>query len=442
MQMSDNVSPKRTVAKRGHFKIRNLRWWIVGLLFLATVLNYIDRQTLSILAPVLQSQFHMSNEDYAFVLNAFLVSYTVMQAVSGVVLDWLGTRWGFTLMFIWWSVAAALHRWAQGTRSLALFRFLLGMGEAGHWPGAVKAIAEWFPSKERGLAMGIFNAGSSTGALVAPPLIAFAALRYGWRDAFLVIAAGGLVWVVLWLAFYYRPEKHPAIETQELDLIERDHHDHILIEEAKIPWSTLFRYREVWGILLARWLTDPVWWFYVFWLPEYLKTQQGFSLRMIGLFAWIPFLAADVGCIVGGWVSDALIKEGFSLDKARKIALAMSALLTIGAVFVPFARRTSTVIMLMSVATLGVQSWGTLLLVLPADIFQSNVVASVSGLSGFGAGLGGVVFTFLTGFLVDHFSYKPVLTLAAFLHPLGLFVLILLIPNILPIGLNVPRLDC
>jgi MFS transporter, ACS family, aldohexuronate transporter len=425
---SDSMpSPRR-------FKIPNLRWWIVGLLFLSTVLNYIDRQTLSILAPVLEDQFHMSNQDYAFVVNAFLISYTVMQAVSGVVLDWLGTRWGLALMFIWWSVAAALHRWAQGPRSLALFRFLLGMGEAGNWPGAVKAIAEWFPYNERGLAMGIFNAGSSTGALLAPPLIAFMALRYGWRDAFFVIAAGGMIWVVFWLALYYRPEKHPAIEPRELQLIQQDPDHQKEIKEAKIPWSRLFRYREVWGIVLARWLTDSVWWFYVFWLPEFLKTQQGFSLKMIGLFAWIPFLTADLGCIVGGWISDALTKKGFSLDAARKIVLAFSALLTVAAVLVPYTHSSAAVIILISIATLGVQSWGTLLLTLPADIFPSNIVASVSGLSGFGAGVGGVLFTFLTGFLIDHFSYKPVLTLAAFMHPLGFIVLILLIPKIRHIG--------
>jgi MFS transporter, ACS family, aldohexuronate transporter len=427
-------TPSVSSSQHSQFKIHNLRWWIVGLLFLSTVLNYIDRQTVSILAPVLQDQFHMSNEDYAFVVSAFLVSYTVMQAISGMVLDWLGTRWGFTLMFVWWSVAAALHRWAQGTRSLALFRFLLGMGEAGNWPGAVKAIAEWFPSQERGLAMGIFNAGSSTGALLAPPLIAFMALRYGWRDAFLVIAAGGLIWVVFWLALYYRPERHPAIEPRELALIQQvpDHQTHF--NEPKIPWSSLFRYREVWGIVLARWVTDPVWWFYVFWLPEYLKTQEGFSLKMIGLFAWIPFLTADLGCIVGGWISDTLVKKGFSLDRSRKITLVFSALLTVTAVLVPFTHGAFAAIILISIATLGVQSWGTLLLVLPADIFQSNVVASVSGLSGFGAGVGGILFTFLTGFLVDHFSYKPVLTLAAFMHPLGFLLLILSVRKIRPIG--------
>jgi MFS transporter, ACS family, aldohexuronate transporter len=434
MQMSNTASSPDASQKLNHFKIPSLRWWIVGLLFLSTVLNYIDRQTLSILAPELQDQFRMSNEDYAFVVNAFLISYTVMQAVSGVVLDCLGTRWGFALMFLWWSTAAALHRWAQGTRSLALFRFLLGMGEAGNWPGAAKAIAEWFPYKERGLAMGIFNAGSSTGALLAPPLIAFIALRYGWRDAFLLIAGGGMIWVVLWLALYYRPDRHPAISPHELELLQQDPDHRVEIEETKIPWLRLFRYQEVWGITLARLLTDPVWWFYVFWLPELLKTQQGFSLKMIGLFAWIPFLTADLGCVVGGWVSDVFTKKGFSLDAARKFVLAFSALLTVAAVFVPYTHSSAVVIILISVATLGVQSWGTLLLTLPADIFQSQVVASVSGLSGFGAGIGGVFFTFLTGFLVDHFSYKPVLIMAAFMHPLGFVVLIFLIPKIQHIG--------
>jgi len=275
--------------------------------------------------------------------------------------------------------------------------------------------------------------------LLAPPLVAFMALRYGWRDAFLVIAAGGLIWVALWLALYYRPENHPAIEPRELDLIRRDPDHRKEMQEGKMPWSSLVHYREVWGIVLARWMTDPVWWFYVFWLPQYLETQRHFSLKMIGFFGWIPFLMADLGCMLGGWISDAFAKKGMTVDRARKIALILSALLTVAAVGAPFTHSTAAVLLLISVATLGVQSWGTLLLVLPADIFPSNTVASVSGLSGLGAGVGGVFFTFLTGILVDHFSYKPVLTLAGFMHPLGFVFLVLLIPEIRRISVSDPQ---
>ncbi|MGD0010747.1 MAG: MFS transporter [Terriglobia bacterium] len=416
-------------------KIPNLRWWILGLLFLVTMLNYVDRQTLSVLAPFLRDEFHMTNAEYAFVVNAFLVSYTLMQAVSGIMLDRLGTRWGFAVMFIWWSLASLLHRWARGVRSLALFRFMLGMGEAGNWPGAVKAIAEWFPSRERAVATGIFNAGACTGAVLAPPLIAFVTLHlhFGWRDTFFVISAGGLVWLVFWLALYYKPEQHPAIKSAEMQMLRNDPGYVLGTDAVKIPWAMLIGYREVWAVIIARFLTDPVWWFYVFWLPEYLKRERGFTLAMIGHLVWIPFLSSDLGCIVGGWFSDYLVRRNMSTDAARKIVLALSAVLTVDTLLVFNSEGATVPIILISVATFGIGSWGTLLLTIPTDLFPSNVVASVSGLSGFGAGVGGVMFMFLTGYLLDHFSYKSVLIIASLLHPVGFLTLVALLPKIRPV---------
>lgn len=408
-----------------------LRWWVVGLLFCVTVLNYVDRQTLSVLAPVLRDEFRMSNGDYAFVVNAFLIAYTVMQAASGAFLDWIGTKWGFAIMFLWWSAATFLHRFARGARSLACFRFLLAMGEAGNWPAAAKAIAEWFPEKERGSAMGIFNAGSSTGALLAPPLIAFTALRLGWRNAFVVISLGGLTWLLLWVSTYRTPSTAPSLKLpDEVDAGEGTSH---AFTRPKIQWLSLFAYREMWGIFLARAVTDAVWWFYIFWLPEYLKHDRGFTLTMIGRFAWIPFLTADLGCLAGGWCSDLLMRRGLSLNGGRKVVLAVSALMTFAGWFVHSTNSVATAMALIAVATFGVQSWGTLLLTLPADIFPSEVVASVSGLSGFGAGAGGVVSTFFVGYLLDKFSYKPVFALMATMHPLGFLVLLAFIPVIRPL---------
>lgn len=405
-----------------------LRWYVVALLFFVTVLNYVDRQTLSVLAPVLRDEFHMSNRDYAYVVNAFLISYTVMQAVSGVFLDWIGTKWGFAIMFVWWSAATFLHRFARGARSLAFFRFFLGMGEAGNWPGAAKAIAEWFPEKERGGAMGVFNAGSSTGALLAPPLIAFTTLHFGWRNAFAVISLAGMTWLVFWVLIYRKPPGASSGEMAPATLAAEN--ASAALPKQKIPWLSLMGYREMWGIFLARAVTDSVWWFYIFWLPEYLRHGRGFTLGMIGLFAWIPFLTADLGCLAGGWCSDLLIRHGLSLNGGRKVVLAASALLTSVAWFVPSTTSSAAALALIAIATFGVQSWGTLLLTLPADLFPSEVVASVSGLSGFGAGIGGVLFTFLTGFLLDKFSYRPVLSLVATMHSLGFLVLLALIPTI------------
>jgi ACS family hexuronate transporter-like MFS transporter len=278
--------------------------------------------------------------------------------------------------------------------------------------------------------MGIFNAGSSTGALLAPPLIAFTTLRLGWRNAFTVISLAGMTWLVFWILTYRKP---PASASTQLARGVAADSASAVLPKPKIRWLSLFAYREMWGIFLARAVTDAVWWFYIFWLPEYLKHDRGFSLAMIGLLAWIPFLTADLGCLAGGWCSDLLMRRGLSLNAGRKVVLAASALLTCTAWFVPATTSATTALALIAVATFGVQSWGTLLLTLPADLFPSEVVASVSGLSGFGAGAGGVLFTFLTGYLLDKFSYRPVLALVATMHPLGFLILIALIPRIRPV---------
>jgi len=430
--MTPDYSSRAGLELSSVFRPSRLRWWVVTLLFFVTVLNYVDRQTLSVLAPVLRDEFRMSNTDYARVANAFLIAYTVMQAVSGALLDWIGTKWGFAIMFVWWSVATFLHRFARGARSLALFRFLLGVGEAGNWPGATKAIAEWFPAKERGSAMGIFNAGSSTGALVAPPLIAFTTLYLGWRNAFTVISLGGMTWLVFWVLTYRKPSAVPSPEPAGGALSAENGSQ--ALPRPKIPWLSLLAYREVWGIFLARALGDPVWWFYIFWLPLYLKHDRGFTLAQIGWLAWIPFLSADLGCLAGGWCSDLLVRHGLSLNRGRKVVFAVSALLACSAGwFVPYTSSSTLALALITLATFGVQSWGTLLLTLPADIFPSDVVASVSGLSGFGAGAGGILSTFLVGYLLDRFSYKPVFAVMASMHPLAFLVLIALIPTIRPI---------
>jgi len=429
--MMPNDSPTARPDVPHTYGLSQLRWWIVALLFVVTLLNYVDRQTLSVLAPVLRDEFRMSNSDYAFVLIAFLLAYTVMQAVSGAFLDWIGTKWGFAIMFAWWSVATFLQRFARGATSLAFIRCLLGMGEAGNWPGATKAISEWFPRHERGAAMGIFNAGSSLGALLAPPLIAFTALRLGWRNAFAIISLSGMLWLVFWILIYRKPAPVPARESTTLETASNT------LPKRRIPWLSLLAYREVWGVFLARGIGDPVWWFYIFWLPEYLKHDRGFTLTMIGLLAWIPFLTATLGCLAGGWCSDLLVRRGLSLNRARKAVFAVSALLACSAAwFVPVTRTSSIALAFIAVATFGVQSWGTLLLTLPADMFPSDVVASVSGLSGFGAGAGGILSTYLVGYLLDRFSYKAVFTLMAMMHPLAFVVVIALIPTIRPVRVD------
>lgn len=399
----------------------HLRWWIAGLLFLATVINYVDRQCLSVLAPVLRDEFGMTNAGYSRVVSAFMLAYLIMQTGSGRLMDWLGTKAGFALCIIWWSVAAMLHAAARSAAQLGLLRFLLGLGEAGNWPGAVKAISEWFPTRERAFAIGLFNSGSTVGATVAPPLVAWLALGYGWRNAFLITGSLGFLWLVLWLALYQRPEQHRWLRPAELELIRRGQEDERVGE--RIRWRSLFGYRQVWGLVLGRFVADPVWWFYVFWLPEYLKRERDFSLAMIGYFAWIPFLAADIGNLAGGAVSGLLVKRGVSVLRARKSVMLGCAVLMMAGIPAVLVREAWIAVGLISLVTLAYSAWAANILTLPADLFPPEIVASVSGLSGTGAAAGGMLFTLITGYVVDRFSYVPVFT-AAGLMPLASFAII------------------
>jgi ACS family hexuronate transporter-like MFS transporter len=392
-----------------------LRWFIVSLLFLATVINYVDRQTLSVLAPMLRDQFHMSNTDYSRIVFAFLLAYMIMQSGSGRLMDWLGTRTGMALTVAWWSVAAMLHAAAGSVLSFGVFRFLLGMGEAGNWPGGVKAVSEWFPAKERAFATGFFNSGSTVGAIIAPPLVTWIALRWDWQTAFLMTGSLGFFWVVLWLVFYRSPQEHPWLGERERAYILAGQPAGDADSAPKIRWVALLGYRQVWGLVLARMMADPVWWFYVFWLPEYLKRERNFSMVMIGYFAWIPFLTADIGCLTGGAISGWLIRRGCPVLKARKIVMSVSAALMLSGIPAVLVESPAAAIALISLATFSYSNWAPNVLTLPADLFPKGVVASVSGLSGTGAALGGMLFTLIIGKVVDHFSYVPVFVAAGIL---------------------------
>lgn len=409
-------------------KIKRLRWWIVALLFVATVINYVDRQVLSLTAPVLREQFGMTNTDYSRVVFAFLLAYTIMQGVSGRLMDALGVRKGFSLIIVWWSLAGMLHAAAGSALQLGVFRFLLGMGEAGNWPGAVKAISEWFPPRERAFAVGFFNSGSAVGAIIAPTLVTWIMLTFSWQAAFVVTGSLGFVWLAAWLILYRSPREHPRVTGEELRLIEEGkHEDSGSTAKGEIAWADLLKHRQVWGLMLARFLSDPVWWFYVFWLPEYLKNGRGFSLAMIGLFAWIPFLSADVGNFLGGGLSGFLIKRRISVTTARKSVMAVSALVMTSGLLAVYAESAALSIALISLVTLAYSSWAANMLTLPADIFPSKVVGSAVGLSGTAAGLGGMLFTLITGWAVDRFSYTPIFTAAAMMPVAAALLVILLV---------------
>jgi ACS family hexuronate transporter-like MFS transporter len=363
---------------------------MIGLAFLATVINYLDRQTLSVVAPVLREEFHMSNVVYSRVVFAFLLAYTIMNGVSGPLLDRLGTRLGYALSMAWWSAAAVLHAFATGPWSLGLFRFLLGMGEAGNWPGGVKVVAEWFPVRERALASGIFNSGSAVGAIVAPPLVAWIVLEWGWPQAFVVVGTSGFLWLLVWWPVYHTPAE-----------VERE------MAGPRLPAWRLFRTRFVWSFTLSKVFLDPVWYFYIFWFPEYLKRARQFDMASIGKYGWIPFLVAGLGNLLGGWFSAALLRRGVSLTVARKTAVTFFAGLMISAIPAVMVADVRLSIALVSVAMVGYTGCSANMLAFPSDVFPKNAVGSVYGLASMGSGFGGMVFTLLTGWVIDHYSYVP-----------------------------------
>lgn len=403
------------------FQVSGLRWWIAGLVFLATVINFLDRQTIAVLGPVISAELHLNNVEFASITTWFLVAYTVSQGLSGKLYDRVGTRRGFIISIVIWSGAAMAHAFARGLASLSAFRFVLGLGEAGNWPGAAKVIAEWFPARERALGMGIFNSGVCVGSIIAPPLIIWMQINYGWQTTFLTTGALGFGWLILWIFFYQTPDRHPWLTSEEHQII-RDGSPAVAASHAPgvAPrWRELLRHRQVWGIVLSRFLTDPVWWLYITWLPLYLYNVRGFNLKEIGQFAWLPFVTADAGSLLGGWTSGYLIGRGWSPNAARKTVIVVATIfMTAG---IPAALATDAMVALGFVCTVtfGFQAWINNVQTLPSDYFPSSSVASITGLGGFGAGLGAILFTMTTGWVVDHYSYTPILVAAAVLPIAG-----------------------
>jgi ACS family hexuronate transporter-like MFS transporter len=410
-------------------KIPHLRFLMIGLVFLATLVNYVDRQTVSVLKKAITDDLSLSNPDYAAIQNAFLVAYAISQMVSGRLYDAVGTRVGFTISIVVWSIAAAAHAAAASALSFASWRFVLGFGEAGNWPGAAKAIAEWFPARERALAMGIFNTGAAVGGALSPPLIAWLALTWGWRPTFVITGALGFGWLALWLWLYRRPEEHRWLSEAERAYIVEGRAaaaPGTAAETWRPGWLELLRYRQVWAVLVARFLTDPIWWLYVFWLPSYFQEARGFSLQQIGWSAWFPFLAAGLGALSGGWASGYLMSRGMSLDRARKTVMTAGALLVPAGILAMRAESPYAALAWMGVVLFGFQVWIGNVLTLPSDFFPGSAVASVAGLGGTAAAVASVLYNWYTGRVVDLLGYTPVFVAAAVLGPLGLLSLFLL----------------
>jgi ACS family hexuronate transporter-like MFS transporter len=407
---------------------KRIRWWIVWTLFGSTVINYISRQTFSVLAPVITQELHLSHTDLSRVFSAFQISYAGMWLIGGVLLDIVGTRLGLALAVIWWSVISMLTGFANSVFSFGVFRFLLGIGEGCNWPGASKTVAEWFPAKERGVAVAIFDSGSSVGGAIAAVTVPWVAILFGWRYAFVLSGLLGFIWLIVWLCVYYPLDRHPRVTAEERALIEAGRDTaKVSTQKGLGRWLSLLKESNVWGIVLGRSLTDPIWWFYVFWLPQYLSDARGFSLKQIAAFAWLPFVAADIGNFTGGFASGFLIKRGMPVVRARKWVCVISSLPILAGIPAATSHSAYAALCLISFAVWGYASWSTMGLTFPSDLFPQDVVASVTGISGLGAGLAGTFFTLLVGWLVDKFSYYPAFFLAATIPLLATLSVLLLI---------------
>lgn len=413
----------------------SLRWRISLLITAAIAISYFDRQTLPVAIKAIQNDIPISNTQFSQLQAAFLTAYALMYAGGGKLIDVLGTRKGFLLIMIWWSAACASHGLAASFGMLAVSRFLLGGGEGGGFPAATKAVAEWFPVRERSTAMGIINAGTSVGAVIAPPLIAFILFTLNWRWVFYLSGAIGFLWAIWWLRAYFPPLNHPHLGKEERETI-----GEVLkprsSAEPHVSWLGLFRFPQVWGLVFAKFLSDAAWYFYLFWLPKYLYDIRQFDTKEVGYYAWIPYAAAGIGSLCGGWFSSRLIRSGRSLDFSRKMALGLSAAVMPWIFFVTQS-PVQIAIVLFSIAFAGQQSWSTLVMILPADIFPHRAVGSVAGLVGFGGAMGGVVFGLVVGYLLDHgFGYGVVFGLVSTFHVLAFFVILLAVRTVRPIAVS------
>jgi ACS family hexuronate transporter-like MFS transporter len=436
------------VSGRGYY-----RWVICALLFFAATINYIDRQVIGILKPSLQGEFSWSERDYAAIVFSFQLAYAIGLVLAGRVMDRLGTRVGFALAVVLWSVAAVGHAVADRAPGLrlptvlidppsivllagaaagfALARFMLGLGEAGNFPASIKTVAEWFPRKERALATGIFNSGTNVGALVTPLVVPWVALRWGWQWAFVATGVTGFLWVAAWWKLYAVPEKHERLGAGELAYIRSDPAEAV----TPIPWLKLLPHRQTWAFSIGKFMTDPIWWVYLFWIPDFLKRNHGINLATVGPPLVAIYLVADVGSIGGGWLSSSLIKRGWPVNRARKTAMLACALCVVPIVFASRATSLWTAVALVSLAAAAHQGWSANLFTTVSDMFPRRAVGSVTGIGGMAGAVGGMLIALVVGEVLQRTgSYVPIFAMAGSAYLLALLIIHLLAPDLRPVA--------
>jgi ACS family hexuronate transporter-like MFS transporter len=456
------------VRRVGHY-----RWVICGLLFFASAVNYVDRQVIAILKPTLQGEFGWTDIDYGWIIFAFSTAYALGFIFAGRFMDKVGTKIGFTVAIILWSIGALMHAWAVGVGEYAepivtpiisgilavvntvitplgfapwsialsvsvvgfiVARFVLGLGESGNFPAAIKTTAEWFPKKERALATGIFNAGTNVGALVTPLAVPILVFYWGWYEAFIVTGALGFIWLAFWLIMYRRPETHPRLSPEELAYIQSDPSE----PTAKIPWAKLIKYRQTWAFAVGKFLTDPIWWIYLFWVPDFLQRQHGLDLKSFGLPIAIIYIIADVGSVGGGWISSRLIKRGYTINRSRKTAMLICALAVVPIVIASFTSNLWVAVVLIGIAAAAHQGWSANLFTLTSDTFPKQAVGSVVGIGGMFGAIGGMIVAPLVGYILQSTgSYVPIFIIAASAYLLALVTIHLLAPKLEPAKIDV-----
>lgn len=415
------------VIERAVGNVGRVRWIVVLLLFAATVINYVDRQMIGLLKPTLQKEFRWSETTYADIVFYFQLAYALGYLVFGHVVDRIGARLGFAIAFIIWTAAHMLHAAARSVTSFALVRFMLGIGESGGFPSALKAVTEWFPKKERALATGLFNAGSNIGAIVTPFIVAMLTLSYGWRGAFIITGAVSLLWLVAWLALYRRPRESKRVSEAELAYIESDAAD----PAAKVPWLRVLRAKEAWAFAIGKFLTDPVWWMFLFWLPDFLHKRHGLDLSTFGPPVAAVYIISDLGSIGGGWLSSHLIHRGWSVNTARKTTMLICALAVTPIFLAQWVDSLWGAVAIISLAAAAHQAWSANLFTLASDMFPRKAVGSVYGIGGTAGAIGGMLFSLFIGdVLQKHGNYTLIFLVSGSLYLLALLIIQLLSPRL------------
>jgi ACS family hexuronate transporter-like MFS transporter len=414
-------------------RVGNFRWFICALLFFAATINYLDRQVIATLKDELQKGGVWDEIGYSWVVFSFQTAYAIGLLGAGRVMDWLGTRKGFSASVLFWSVAAMAHALVSTVLGFCGARFALGLGEAGNFPASIKTVAEWFPRKERALATGIFNAGTNVGILVAAAIVPPITLTYGWRWTFVVTGLVGFVWLGFWLWLYRRPEEHPRLSKSELAYIQSDPAE----SNVRIPWKRLLPHRQTWAFAAAKFMTDPIWWIYLFWLPDFLKKSYSIDLKNVGLPLIIVYLIADVGSVAGGWLSSSMIKRGISVNRARKTAMLICAVAVVPVVFAAKASNVWVAVLLVGLAAAAHQGWSANLFTTTSDMFPRRAIGSVVGIGGMAGAVGGMLISKIVGYILQFSgSYVPIFIIAASAYLAAWVVMHLLVPRLEPAPLD------